>query len=83
MKEITVFSLDLITKNNWVFKVSANDYENGVLVFAKHDVYCYYRCRYFSNHNDAKEWINSLVLITEKTLSELEYKHENKIGKRS
>ena len=65
----TVASLDPITAGDWVFKVSANEYENGVLIFATNYVFEYACVKYFANHHDGREWIDTLVSYTKEILS--------------
>lgn len=56
-----VTSLDPIDRAGFTFKVSGNNYDGGVLVVAKSDLFKYLAVRYFSTPALASEWIHDLV----------------------
>ena len=61
MKDFTLVSLNPIHSGNWIFKVSANNYEHGILILASNVLFGYSACKYFSVNNDARKWIATLV----------------------
>jgi hypothetical protein len=65
--DVTLVSLDSIKKSGWTFKVSQCDSEvgDGFLVVAVFDLMDYSRIKYFSSSEQAREWINDLVNITQ------------------
>lgn len=70
MYDLILVTLDPIIKDSWSFKISANDFENGILVIASNYKFNYHRCRYFSNNIKAREWIDSLTFIKDILLSD-------------
>lgn len=64
----TVASLEPVVKGDWLFKVSANNYENGVLIFAANYLVGYTTCRYFSSDSEARTWIDTLASYTNEIL---------------
>ncbi len=68
-KNFTVVTRDPIAMGDWVFKVSANEYEHGVLIFATNYVFEYACVKYFANHHDGRAWIDTLVSYTKEILS--------------
>ncbi len=63
-----IVSLEPIRHGSWFFKVSANDIEEGVLVVAANPIFNYYRCKYFSDSGQAREWINLMVSYTKEAI---------------
>lgn len=61
MSNIGVVSLIPIYSYPWVFKVSANNAENGVLVIAYNQQTRNLLCRYFLDSSKARVWVDSLV----------------------
>jgi len=73
IKNFTVVSLEQIQRGVWTFKVSGNDYEDGILIIASHGVYGYTTLKYFQNSGAGRKWINSLVALdSEQLASEVE-----------
>lgn len=61
MNDVKVISLDPFERAGFTFKLSGNNYDGGVLVVAKSDLFKYFAVRYFSTPHLASEWINDLV----------------------
>ena len=61
--EFKLASLEEISRGSWSFKVSANNYESGILIIASNYQFDYTTCKYFSNHIEAREWLNNMVII--------------------
>jgi hypothetical protein len=67
--EFTVVSLNSVQRGGWTFKVSANDYEEGILIIAFHNKFGYSTIRYFQNPNDGRKWIDNLVYLDRDTVA--------------
>lgn len=61
MQDFSVFSLDVIERAGFNFKVSSNNYDGGVLIIATHDFFGYSTIKYFPSAQQAREWTDSLV----------------------
>jgi hypothetical protein len=61
MQDFKVFSLDTIEKSNIKFKISANNYDGSVIIFAKNDIsgHAFFKC--FSSSKQGREWVDELV----------------------
>lgn len=70
VNDISVVSLDDIKWGGWKFKISENDYEDGVLVIAVHDFFGYTHVKYFLSTVKAREWIDTMVAYTKELLRE-------------
>lgn len=71
-RNVAIVSIDAKKKDDWIFKISANSYEDGVLVIAQNEFFRYVTCKYFSNSDTCREWINTMANISnEVLLSEL------------
>ena len=64
MEDFKVFSLDTIERAGFEFKISSNNYDGSVLIFAKNDFLSYASFRYFSSPKQGSEWIDKLVSTT-------------------
>lgn len=68
LKDFCVASLMPIQRGAWTFKVSANNYEEGVLILATNDIFGYTSLKYFVNASEGREWVNTLVTYTDEIL---------------
>jgi len=64
MDDFKIYSLDSMKRAGFDIKVSGNNYDGGVLVVVKHDVFGYSRVQYFSTPAKGREWLDNLVYST-------------------
>lgn len=64
VEDFKVFSVDVIKRAGFEFKVSGNNYDGGVLIVAKNDLLNYTSVKYFPNPKSGKEWVDGLVNST-------------------
>ena len=74
MSNCTLTSLEPIERCGWTFKVSANEYDGSVLVFALYHPIGYARVKHFCTDIDAREWIDSLVSYTKEIYLDIDEK---------
>jgi hypothetical protein len=56
-----VLSLDTRVVEGWVFKVSMNNVDGGILIFAHHPIFQYIRIGSFLTPEEGHEWADELV----------------------
>jgi len=64
VQKIKIFSLDVFEEAGFEFQISANNYDGGVLIVAKNDIFDYIAIRYFSSAKQGKTWLDNLVNST-------------------
>lgn len=60
MQKIKNFSLD-IERGGFVFNISCNNLDGGVIIVAQNDIFSYFSIKSFSSAKQASEWINDMV----------------------
>jgi hypothetical protein len=56
-----VYSLEEIHRAGFTFKVSGNNYDGGVLIYAQNVFLGYSRIKYFSSPKLGREWVDNMV----------------------
>ena len=71
MQDFKVFSLDVIERAGFKFKVSANNADGGVIIFTTNDVFRYTAFKSFSSAAKGREWVDNLVLASNTVCKDL------------
>lgn len=64
MLNLKIYSVDVFEEAGFEFQISANNYDGGVLIVAKNDIFDYIAVRYFSTAKQGKIWVDALVNST-------------------